>query len=374
MWHAIEDRILHVWSEHVLNGSPQHLSLHFDGLRVSTEAIQNTDEYIRACQDAISSRTSFNVKIVAKKHGSFIQLVQDEDTLVNKISTLPDLLKAEGNCIPCSVWHAIPTSRATILAALQDEGRPENVEAKRTKCRTYRSVAAVANVDLISCAGLPPDHIKNFLLHYEGNGVPHCVSVRFDMTNKVATLIDGINIYKMSLAKFQDATLAAVDRSTIISYWKRDTRDKVGAMSAVLLDMAAGASRQSHADDSDEDMGAGGAPSSGHARLSQSRRTTTKILSSLITFSALCVRRRIPFWRIWETRHLGLMEEEGVLCVPFDHLLSFVFFELMFRSTTHQRISTFIPAPSKSKLLGHSMIMQLRHRRESLTCCRRVHL
>ena len=130
MWHAIEDRILHVWSEHVLNGSPKHLSLHFDGLRVSTEAIQNTDEYIRACQDAISSRTSFNVKIVAKKHGSFIQLVQDEDTLVNKISTLPDLLKAEGNCIPCSVWHAIPTSRATILAALQDEGARERGSKK----------------------------------------------------------------------------------------------------------------------------------------------------------------------------------------------------------------------------------------------------
>ena len=144
----------------------------------------------------------------------------------------------------------------------------------------------MANVDLISCAGLPPDHIKNFLLHYEGNGVPHCVSIRFDMTNKVATLIDGINIYKMSLAKFQDATLAAVDRSTIISYWKRDTRDKVDAMSAVLLDMAAGASRQSHADGSDEDMGAGGAPSSGHARLSQDDDENPAISDNIL--SSLC--------------------------------------------------------------------------------------
>ena len=80
------------------------------------------------------------------------------------------------------------------------------------------------------------------------------VSIRFDMTNKVATLIDGSDVYKMSLAKFQDATLAAIDRSTIISYSKRDTRDRVDAKSAVLLLMAAGASRQSDADDSDDDM------------------------------------------------------------------------------------------------------------------------
>ena len=147
MWHAIEDRSLHVWSEHVLSGPSKHLSLHCDGLRVSTEAIRNMDESIRACQDAISRCTSLNVKIVAKKHGSLIQLVQDEGTLVNKISTLPDILKAEGNCIPCSVWHAIPASRATILAPLQNEGLPENVEARKTKCRTYRSVATMANID-----------------------------------------------------------------------------------------------------------------------------------------------------------------------------------------------------------------------------------
>ena len=269
MWHAIEDRILHVWSEHVLRGRPKHLSLHFDGLRVSRDVIQNMDEYIRSCEEAISSKTRFSVKIVAKKHGNLIQLVQDEGTLVNKITTLPDLLKAQGNCIPCSVWHAIPTTKADVVAALQDGGRQENVEAKRTGYRTYRSVAAMVKIDLTSCVGLPPDHVRNFLLHYEGNGTPHCVSLRFDMTNSVATLINGSDVYKMSLEKFQDAVRAAIDRSSIISYWKRDTRDKVDAKSAVLLDMAAGASPQSDANGSDDDMGIEAAPASGHTRLSQ---------------------------------------------------------------------------------------------------------
>ena len=281
MWHAIEDRILHVWSEHVLRGSPKHLSLHFDGLRVSRDAIQNMDEYIRACEDAISSKTPFNVKIVAKKHGNLIQLVQDEGTLVSKITTLPDLLKAQGNCIPCSVWHAIPTTKADVLAALRDEGRQENVEAKSTRYRTYRSVAAMAKIDLTSCVGLPPDHVRNFLLHYEGSGTPHCVSLRFDMTNKVATLIDGINVYKMSLEKFQDAVLAAIDRSTIISYWKRDTRDKVDDKTAVLLDMAAGASQ--HSDESDEGMGADEAQSSGHARVTQDEDENPVISDNILT-------------------------------------------------------------------------------------------
>ncbi|CAE7292816.1 unnamed protein product [Symbiodinium sp. CCMP2592] len=288
MWNAVEDRILHVWSEYVLRGKPKHLSLHFDGLRVSTDAIENVDEYIRDCQEVILKQTSFNVKVVAKKHYNFIQLIHDQGTLVNKISNLPDLLKVSGNCIPCSMWHAMPTSKAAIVSAVQDDGQQENVDARKIGYRSYRSVAAMVKVDLVSCVGLPPNHLKNFLLHYdyEGNGVPHCVSIRFDTTNKIATVIDGADVYKLSIMKFQDACLSAVDRSTILTYWRRDTKDKTDAKSAILLDMAAGASQDSEADDSDEGMGDKCRSSHGMVRLSQDDAENPVISDNII--GSLC--------------------------------------------------------------------------------------
>ena len=144
MWHAIEDRILHVWSEHVLRGSPKHLSLHFDGLRVSRDAIQNMDEYIRACEDAISSKTPFNVKIVAKKHGNLIQLVQDEGTLVSKITTLPDLLKAQGKL------H----SMQRLARYSNDQGRCSGSFARRRTTRKCGSQEyKVPNISICGCHG-----------------------------------------------------------------------------------------------------------------------------------------------------------------------------------------------------------------------------
>ena len=101
---------------------------------------------------------------------------------------------------------------------------------------------------MMASVGLPPEHIKNFLLRYEGNGVPHAVSVRFDTTAKIATVIDGARVYKIPIGSFQNAYLAAIDQSTIISYWKRDTRDKADAKAAAVLDMAAGASDGSEED------------------------------------------------------------------------------------------------------------------------------
>ena len=80
MWHPVEDAILDAWTEHVLAGptTPKHLSLHFDGVRVSAEAISDTQEYINGCQEAIAKATSFDVKIAAKSHNNFMELFKSD--------------------------------------------------------------------------------------------------------------------------------------------------------------------------------------------------------------------------------------------------------------------------------------------------------
>ena len=70
LWTSIEDRILQGWTEHVLNNpnKPKHLSLHFDGIRISADHVGSSqDDFIKDCENAIKMRTGFMVKIVGKK-------------------------------------------------------------------------------------------------------------------------------------------------------------------------------------------------------------------------------------------------------------------------------------------------------------------
>ena len=81
LWTSVEDRILQSWTDHVLTRTtkPKHLSLHFDGIRISADHVGvQQEEFIRDCENAINKRTGFVVKIVPKKHQNFIQLAEDE--------------------------------------------------------------------------------------------------------------------------------------------------------------------------------------------------------------------------------------------------------------------------------------------------------
>ena len=251
MWTAVEDMILRSWTEHVLSGpsKPKHLSLHFDGLRVSTDYIgSEPEEYIKKCENVIHKTTGFDVKIVAKKHMSFMELVKEKGTHANSLSNVPPQLLEKGNCIPCAMWHVVPLSRQAIIAAISDSSLDKNVEAKRQLYRDYRSVASMSGVDLVCCPGLPEAHVKSYIIHFERSGFPHCLAVKLDGQGTNATILDGATVYKMSMAAVRDFHHAAVDGSTMVSYWKRDPKDKLSNATKMLLDMVAGA----NSSDSDE--------------------------------------------------------------------------------------------------------------------------
>ncbi|CAE7836607.1 unnamed protein product [Symbiodinium sp. CCMP2592] len=261
MWHSVEDAILHAWTEHVLAGptKPRHLSLHFDGIRVSSDFISDMEDYIKGCQEAITKATSFNVTIVAKTHHCFSQLLQKRGTKANNLSNVPTELLQPGNCVPCGLWHIVPLSRQSIVAAIGNKDLPENANVGTTKYRSYRSMAQMCDVDLVACVGLPQPHVKSYMLHYEGTGSPHCVAVRLDASTKTATVLDGRSVYKLSIRLLAEICAAAVDTSTVVCYWKRDPQDKLDGKFAALLDMVAGAA--SEESESLEDDGPSGMPS-----------------------------------------------------------------------------------------------------------------
>ena len=254
LWTSIEDRILQGWTERVLNNpnKPKHLSLHFDGIRISADHVGSSqDDFIKDCENAIKMRTGFMVKIAAKKHSSFIDLVKSRSTHANSLTNVPGILQQPGNCIPCAFWHMLPLARPAVVAAISDESSAKNSDAKSMRYRDYRSVASMCSLDIVSCIGLPALQVKSFVLHYEGNGVPHCLAVRVDASGGGVTILDGATVYKLNTAVLREIHAAAVDHATIVSYWKRDPQDKSSGQSALLLDMVSGA--RDSPDESEED-------------------------------------------------------------------------------------------------------------------------
>ena len=143
---------------------PKHLSLRFDGVRVSKNVIANAESHIAACEKAITEKTSFRVKIVLKAHRTFRELVQEHGTPCNLARLAPERLLVPGNCIYCSLWHCVQSARVPIVTAAQNSGQPENRDALKLGYRTYRSASKSAGVDLGS-PGLPPEEVKSLIFY-----------------------------------------------------------------------------------------------------------------------------------------------------------------------------------------------------------------
>ncbi|OLQ14631.1 E3 ubiquitin-protein ligase HERC2 [Symbiodinium microadriaticum] len=232
------------------------LALWYWGLRdIKGEDARACSEPIFQSKLAAPEWTGFVVKIVPKKHQNFIELVKTRSTHANALTNVPDILLMQGNCIPCALWHVVPLSRPAVVAAMSNTSSAKNMDAKSAGYRDYRSVASMCAVDLTGCLGLPGTHVKSFMLHYEGNGVPHSVAVRVDASGVGVTIIDGATVYKLNMATLREIHCAAVDHATILSYWKRDPQDKGGDKSATLLDMVAGAGDDPNDSDGDDSDG-----------------------------------------------------------------------------------------------------------------------
>ena len=66
LWTAAEDVILHAWFDFILQHRVSHLSLHFDGVRISKPLPAPVDEFCKQCSDHIFEATGFNVSICQK--------------------------------------------------------------------------------------------------------------------------------------------------------------------------------------------------------------------------------------------------------------------------------------------------------------------
>ena len=259
MWHTVEDQILQHWSEHVLSANPKpaHISWHFDGMIISRTAMVNIQQYCVSCEKCNRRKDSFqgeNRGAASERILSLACRTTRNQFRLRKLCQKNAFAQAAfrvpfGICLHFIELLSRPRCRTMAWQ--------RNVEATSSGSSSYRSVTALYKPDLNAALGLPPDDVGSFMLHYQGDGCPHCVPVQFSHGKDSAMVLDGRNGFKVSTAVFQEAVASAVDRSTIVSYWQRQPRGKPGPEATCLLDMKAGSSDMiagAASDDSEDDV------------------------------------------------------------------------------------------------------------------------
>ena len=73
LWSAAEDYVMQAWLERLRQFNFAHVSLHYDGVRVSAPLPTPVDSFCSSCAEAILKRTKFNVCIRQKEHLTFVQ-------------------------------------------------------------------------------------------------------------------------------------------------------------------------------------------------------------------------------------------------------------------------------------------------------------
>ena len=253
MWNAVEDSILSMWSVHMSQLRPRHLSLHFDGIRIDREVVHDIPKVIEDCLNMIFKKTGFDVKIVSKQLFTMLEMRRQHADTQTEMKTVPAVCLKHGNCIPCSLWHVVSASRAGIRRILLDGNSEANKEAEDRGRREYRAVAQLLRLELRGCAGLPGAHVKSFILHMEQSGTPHCVAVQM-LPADIVTVSDGSDVFRMKKIDFMHGFTGGMDHSTAVSFWHRSDADEGADNNELLLQMSAGASGDDGTDDDINDI------------------------------------------------------------------------------------------------------------------------
>ena len=139
MCNVVEDYILSAWLQHIQSYDFQHISLHFDGVRVGGDTAIDVGVLCHACEEHIHRTTGFSVTIREKKHYHFVGLLDHH--LGDRCETvdIPGLLKGRGNCIPTALWHIFGEFDG-MNEKLSDTQDTENQRALNRGYRSYGGV------------------------------------------------------------------------------------------------------------------------------------------------------------------------------------------------------------------------------------------
>jgi len=162
------------------DSKPSHLSLHFDGIRVSRQWVDahfpSVADLCAQSQEKISEATGFSVRVAEKIHSDLLTLLRARVATESVEAVDDPALHSPGNCIPCALWH-LRNMLPDRVAAVWDSGFLENAIAMASRLRTYRSCLVQAGLVAEAHVGFEPRVAGCYLVRCEKASAPHCLAV-----------------------------------------------------------------------------------------------------------------------------------------------------------------------------------------------------
>ena len=211
---ALEDYVLTAWVGYLETLKPVHLSLHFDGVRVSAFEDLSVQDICKHSEDYIAQQTGFRVSIREKKHRTVIQSIKHMSAEQEpSMSTGNSLLEQNGNCIPAAI--AAHLGKQPIEKALSEEPQ----ETSSQLIRSYSECQSLCNVSLVPCLEFSKLQTGFYLLHCEASGTPHCAGLRFQRgQGGTCLLYDQDGKYKLKSDTLAEAIESGTDVSSCVFF------------------------------------------------------------------------------------------------------------------------------------------------------------
>ena len=233
LYQKCEDFILRPWVDFVLRSEAQHLSLHFDGVRVDRQLVYKThsaiEDFNRDASAYIAQETGLVVKLTQKVHRSVQNLISEAlcDVTITLLDADLQVLLSAGNCIPLALWRCgVPAINDRVKAVFFGESM-ENTGALKMRGRTYRSCCRFVNegirdrtkeIHLAPHLRFDPKHPGHYLLHSENTGNPHCCLVSVESDMHVCTVSNGEMVGKTTVEALREAVESGYDRKLVVTF------------------------------------------------------------------------------------------------------------------------------------------------------------
>ena len=202
-----EDRILSAWSDFLMELKPTHLSLHYDGVRVSKPRDKSVDSLCCHAQERIKRTTGFDVKIREKQHLTILQDLRLNASSVretSRVAKTSNLCQA-GNCIPAAV--------ALLLDNVAQIEELVSSDSRREGCRSYADCEKLLKIHFapMPAADLSCLETGDYVLHLEHQGKPHCVAMSVTVPGRVVVQ-DVPQTFELEVSTLKTIMTRAVDR------------------------------------------------------------------------------------------------------------------------------------------------------------------
>lgn len=223
LYMALEDHVLSHWTEFLTSTfSLSHLSLHFDGVRISDVPGVSVEDICRRSEAYLEKHAGFKVHIREKKHELTLTLMKDRASSRSAATFEPDHpLRKPGNCILHAMAVLEQKGIGDKVLLLSDTSMQENVYMEQRRCRTYEQCVHLWQCKVYPRLARDQDLPEGkFLLHVENGPAPHCVAVERTKAGQSVKvkLWDTDGVFTLTDADFERTLADGVDSSTCVLF------------------------------------------------------------------------------------------------------------------------------------------------------------